>query len=220
LIARDGLGATLIEPALAFMARHGTEVRLGHQLHAIRFTGDGVAALDFGADSIALEGADAVILAVPPYAATSLVPQLEAPDQFRAIVNAHFRIEPPTGQPPILGVINGTTEWIFAFPGRLSVTISAGDRLLDTPRENLARTIWNEVKAATGISAELPPWQIVRERRATFAATPAQDARRPGPVTRWRNLVLAGDWTNTGLPATIEGAIRSGNRAAALLAQS
>jgi squalene-associated FAD-dependent desaturase len=220
LIAREGLGATLIEPALAFMAQRGTEVRLGHQLHALRFADAGVAALDFGADSIALEGDDAVVLAVPPYAATALVPELEAPNEFRAIVNAHFRIAPPAGQPPILGVINGTTEWIFAFPGRLSVTISAGDRLIDTPRESLARAIWDEVKTATGLSAELPPWQIVRERRATFAATPAQDARRPGPVTRWRNLVLAGDWTSTGLPATIEGAIRSGNRAAELVAQA
>ena len=61
-------------------------------------------------------------------------------------------------------------------------------------------------------------WQIVRERRATFAATPAQDARRSGPATAWSNLFLAGDWTETGLPATIEGAIRSGNRAADLIA--
>ncbi|HUO55056.1 MAG TPA: FAD-dependent oxidoreductase, partial [Rhodoblastus sp.] len=53
------------------------------------------------------------------------------------------------------------------------------------------------------------------EKRATFAATPAQDALRPGAETQWRNLVLAGDWTQTGLPATIEGAVRSGVRAAA-----
>jgi squalene-associated FAD-dependent desaturase len=220
LIAREGLGATLIEPALACLTQRGAELRLGHQLHALRFANRGVAALDFGTDSIALGEDDAVILAVPPYAATALVPDLEAPTEFRAIVNAHFRIEPPAGQPPILGVLNGTTEWIFAFAGRLSVTISAGDRLIETPRETLARTIWDEVKAATGLSADLPLWQIVRERRATFAATPAQDARRPGPGTSWRNLVLAGDWTDTGLPATIEGAIRSGNRAAELVAQS
>src|SRR5262249_52588448 len=104
-----------------------------------------------------------------------------------------------------------------AFPGRLSVTISAGDRLLNTAREELAQTLWNEVAAVAGLNAPLPPWQIVRERRATFAATPEQDARRPGPVTRWRNLALAGDWTATGLPATIESAIRSGDRAAAVI---
>jgi hydroxysqualene dehydroxylase len=218
LIAREGLGATLIEPALAYLAQQQAEVRLGHQLHALRFNGGKVVALDFGTESIELAQGDAVVLAVPPYAATALVPDLEAPNEFRAIVNAHFRIEPPAGQPPILGVVNATTEWIFAFAGRLSVTVSAGDRLIDTPRETLARTIWDEVKAATGLSAALPPWQIVRERRATFAATPAQDARRPGAGTRWRNLVLAGDWTDTGLPATIEGAIRSGNRAAELVA--
>ena len=63
---------------------------------------------------------------------------------------------------------------------------------------------------------ELPPWQVVRERRATFAATPEENARRPGASTAFDNLYLAGDWTDTGLPATIEGAIRSGNRAADL----
>ena len=64
--------------------------------------------------------------------------------------------------------------------------------------------------------AAMPAWQIVKEKRATFAATPAQDARRPPAKTRWRNLFLAGDWTRTGLPATIEGALRSGETAAAL----
>jgi squalene-associated FAD-dependent desaturase len=224
LIARDGLAPTLIEPALDYLSRRGTLVRLEHQLRGIRFEGQRVAALDFGDEIMTFDDADAVILAVPPYAAASLVPDLTVPTEFRAIVNAHFRIDPPAGQPPILGTINGTTQWIFAFPGRLSVTVSAGDALLDTPREQLARTIWTEVARASALPAEpsppdLPPWQIVRERRATFAATPEQDKRRPGARTACRNLFLAGDWTNTGLPATIEGAIRSGNRAAELVSE-
>jgi hypothetical protein len=218
LIARDGLSATLIEPALAVLQQRGATVQLRHQLHAIRFGTKRVDALDFGGETIALADEDEVILAVPPYAAASLMRGLDVPTEFRAIVNAHFRIEPPAGQPPILGVLNGTIEWLFAFPGRLSVTVSAGDRLIDTPREELAKAIWAEVASLTGLPAELPPWQIVRERRATFAATPAQDAKRPGAETAWRNLALAGDWTNTGLPATIEGAIRSGNRAAEIIA--
>jgi hydroxysqualene dehydroxylase len=223
LIARDGLAPTLIEPALDYLRGRGALIRLEHQLRAMRFDGARVAALDFGGENVALDAADAVILAVPPYAAASLLEGLTVPNEFRAIVNAHFRVEPSAAQPPILGVINGITQWIFAFPGRLSVTVSAGDALLDTPREQLARTIWAEVAQAAMLPAELasvvPPWQIVRERRATFAATPAQDKRRPGARTPWRNLLLAGDWTNTGLPATIEGAIRSGNRAAELVSK-
>ena len=220
LIARDGLAPTLIEPALDYLRGHGALVRLEHQLRGIRFESERVAALDFGDEIVALGDADAVILAVPPYAAASLVAGLTVPNEFRAIVNAHFRIEPPAEQLPILGTVNGTTQWIFAFPGRLSVTVSAGDALLDTQREPLARTIWAEVAQASALPAEpLPPWQIVRERRATFAATPAQDQRRAGARTTWRNLLLAGDWTNTGLPATIEGAIRSGNRAAKLVSE-
>jgi len=219
LIARDGLGPTLIEPALAFLQQRGVSLRLEQQLRALRFTSDFIEALDFGGEAIMLSADDAVILAVPPYAAAGLVRGLEVPTEFRAIVNAHFRIAPPTQQPALIGVLNGTTQWIFSFPGRLSVTISAGDSYIDTARDALARSIWAEVASVTGLPAALPPWQIVRERRATFAATPAQNARRPAAQTRWGNLALAGDWTDTGLPATIEGAVRSGNRAADLIAR-
>jgi hydroxysqualene dehydroxylase len=219
LVAREGLGSTLIEPALETLQRRGAVVRLEHQLRALRFAADRVEALDFGKETIVLAADDAIVLAVPPYAATSLVRGLEAPTEFRAIVNAHFRIDPPPAAPPILGVLNGTVQWIFSFPGRVSITISAGDELIDAAREELAKTIWGDVARVTGLPPALPPWQIVRERRATFAATPAQDSKRPGAKTQWRNFALAGDWTNTGLPATIEGAIRSGNRAAALIAR-
>jgi uncharacterized protein with NAD-binding domain and iron-sulfur cluster len=84
--------------------------------------------------------------------------------------------------------------------------------------KELARRGWLEVLAAAGLPAEpMSPWQVVRERRATFAALPHEEARRPPTRAAWRNLALAGDWTATGLPATIEGAIRSGNCAAHFL---
>ncbi|MGC2084946.1 MAG: FAD-dependent oxidoreductase, partial [Bradyrhizobium sp.] len=149
------------------------------------------------------------------------LPGLSVPTKFRAIVNAHFRTDPPRDLPPLMGVVGGLVEWLFAFPQRLSVTISNGDRLVDMPREELAIAIWRDVCKAAGLPAEqqaqLPPWQIVRERRATFEATPEQNALRPGAKTAFRNLALAGDWTDTGLPATIEGSVRSGDRAADLV---
>jgi squalene-associated FAD-dependent desaturase len=219
LIARKGLGPVFIEPAVDFLRSRSVAIEMNCELRAVTVRDGAVAELDFGTDRVALAPEDAVVLAVPPYVAASIVEGVKAPTAFRAIVNAHFRIDPPAGAAPMIGVLNATTEWIFAFPGRLSVTISNADRLLDRAREELAAAIWSEVAAVTGIDAPLPAWQIVRERRATFAATPEQNAKRSGAHTGWRNLFLAGDWTDTGLPATIEGAIRSGHRAAKLATQ-
>jgi len=156
------------------------------------------------------------VLAVPPWVAKELVPDLTVPTEFCAIVNAHFRFPAPKGAPPIMGVIGGMVEWIFAFEDRISVTVSGADAIVDRDREDLARTLWDEVCRALRITANLPAWQVVKEKRATFAATPQEDMKRPPAKTKWRNLMLAGDWTDTGLPATLEGAIRSGDTAAAL----
>ncbi len=154
-------------------------MRFGHRLRALDLAQDRVAGLDFGDEQIALGAGDGVILAVPPVVAGDLVPDLTVPREFRAIVNAHFRVEPPAGLAPMTGIINGTSEWLFAFPGRLAVTISAADRLLEVARETLAQTIWAEVASVAALPKPLPPWQIVRERRATFAATPARKCEAP-----------------------------------------
>jgi squalene-associated FAD-dependent desaturase len=219
LIARDGIGNVLVQPAVKYLTERNVTIAMHHPLHALHFAGNTVSHLDFGDDRLPLGHEDMVILAVPAYAAGALVPGLQTPSAFRSIVNAHYRIDPPGGHPPMIGVVNGTAEWIFALPGRIAVTVSDAGRLLDMPRSELAQTIWRDVAAVMNLPADaMPPWQIVRERRATFAATPEENAKRPGAETGWTNLILAGDWTATGLPATIEGAVRSGNRAAELVA--
>ena len=182
----------------------------------IRFQPDRAIALEFETETVVLGRDDAAIIAVPSWAARILLPGVEAPEEFREIVNAHFRVSPPKDQPQILGVVGGLTQWLFAYRDRLSVTISAAGDLIDRPREALAESIWSEVAQLTGCDAALPPWRIVKEKRATFAATPEQDARRPSSRTQWSNVFLAGDWVQTGLPATIEGAVRSGCEAASL----
>jgi hydroxysqualene dehydroxylase len=220
LFAGHGLARSFIDPALAHLSAQGSPVRFGARLRAIGFEGARAAALDFDRTHEELGADDRVILAVPPWIVKDLLPGLTAPDEFRAILNVHFHIPPPPGQPAILGVVNGDIEWLFAFPDRLSITISNADRLIDRPREQLAAEIWREASALTGLAPDLPPWQIVKEKRATFAATPAQNAKRPDARTRWMNVVLAGDWVQTGLPATIEGAVRSGYKAASIVTGS
>jgi squalene-associated FAD-dependent desaturase len=217
LIARQGLSAVLVEPAIKLLQAKGATIRFGHELYKFGLSADSVGELKFGDDTIAVAPDDAVIMAVPPRPAGALLPGLKTPSKFRAIVNAHFRFDPPADMPPIIGVVGGLVEWLFAFPQRLSITISNADRLVDMPREELAQAIWRDICKAGGVQGELPPWQIVRERRATFEATPEQNALRPGASTGWKNLFIAGDWTDTGLPATIEGSVRSGDRAADLV---
>ena len=220
LIAREGLSAVLVEPAIKLLQAKGASIQFGHELRGFGKSGERISELNFGDDVIALGADDRVVMAVPPRPAAALLPGLKTPTKFRAIVNAHFRFDPPKDLPPILGVVGGLVEWLFAFPQRLSITISGADRLVDMPREDLAQAIWRDICKASGVQGDLPPWQIVRERRATFEATPEQNALRPGASTAWKNLFLAGDWTDTGLPATIEGSVRSGDRAADLVLAS
>ena len=217
LIASEGLSPTFVDPATRFIAGRGGIVRLGDRLRDIRFGADSAVELEFESETFPLGREDAVVVAVPPWAARLLLPGIEAPEEFRGIVNAHFLASAPKGHMPILGVIGGLTQWLFAYRDRLSVTISAAGELLDWSRESLAESIWREVAELTGCGPTLPPWRIVKEKRATFAATPAQDAKRPNAQTRWSNVFLAGDWVQTGLPATIEGAVRSGCEAASRL---
>ncbi|MEM5455527.1 hydroxysqualene dehydroxylase HpnE [Paraburkholderia phytofirmans] len=217
LVARNGLGSAFVDPALRLLQHGGAAIRLGSRLDGIVFAADNrrVQALNFAAESIALDANQAVILAVSPEIAQTLVQGLRAPTRFAATVNVHFAVEPPFGLPQVTGLLNGTAEWLFAFEGRLSVTVNGAERLLDTPHEALAATVWAEVAQAASLPvAPMPAWQVVVEKRATFAALPDQETRRPGTRTRWNNLMLAGDWTATGLPATIEGAICSGQKAA------
>ncbi len=216
-VATPSLAAAFIDPALHRLRRSGVEIRLGRRLVAVKLQDGRVNGLTYSDGEELLGPRDKVILAVPPWTAQELLPGLAAPDAFRAIVNAHFKIAPPAGAPLLLGLVGGTAEWVFAFPDRLSVTVSAADRLLDRETSDLTELLWRDVAAAHGLAGPTPPCRIVKEKRATFAATPAQDARRPACATRWSNLFLAGDWTDTGLPATIEGALRSGEKAAELV---
>jgi squalene-associated FAD-dependent desaturase len=215
-IAEPTLSAAFVDPAVAYITAHGGQVRLGRRLRKLALAGDRLESLSFNDQEAVSPGDTPVILAVPPWIAQELAPGLDAPDQFHGIVNAHFKLTPPAGLEPMVGVVGGMIEWIFTFPDRISVTISAADRFLDVDRKVLAEQIWAEVAKVHGLPAEPPPWQILKERRATFAATPQQARKRPGARTAWKNLILAGDWTDTGLPATIEGALRSGFAAAEL----
>ena len=211
---REGLSESFIDPAVATLQKRGATVRTSARVGAVT-TGEGrVSALD--GEAVGVD--EAVVLATPAPVTATLLPGVSVPDRFEAIHNVHFRMDHAgrgdVAEAGFMGLVGGLTEWVFVKPGVVSTTISAANRHQHLTSEDLAQQVWRETAAALAPAEPMPPYRVVREKRATFAATPEQDRKRPPARTGWANLVLAGDWTDTGLPATIEGAIRSGHAAA------
>jgi len=218
MVFHQGLSASLVTPALHLLEARGGIVRFRSRLRGIRWAEHRVTSLYFPEGMLRIGRQDAVVLAVPPDACAEIWPETKGPTQYRPIVNAHFRLEGAASLPwdmPFLGLLGSESHWLFLRDNILSVTISAADAIADRPNWELANHLWTEVALVLGRPVgRLPPWRIIKERRATFAQTPDQIARRPRSGTSLRNMFLAGDWTDTGLPATLEGSVRSGFRAA------
>lgn len=218
LVARDSLAATLVDPAVDSLTRAGAQFKFGTRVRGITLSGGRVTALDADGQIIPVNDGDRVIVAAPAWIAETLLPGLTAPPPGEPIVNVHYRLPAPVtvpGDVRIVGVVGGAAQWVFARGDVASVTISAASDLADTPAEEIVARCWPDVALALELSDRtLPPARVVKEKRATFAQTPAALSLRPGCRTQIANLLLAGDWTDTGLPATIEGAVRSGFTAA------
>ncbi len=221
MLPRQGWSEALIDPAVATLQARGATVRFNSRIAGTTIEGGSITALRGAEGSIPVARDDAVVAAVPPWVAATLVPGLTVPQAFEAILNIHFlqAAAPagPIGEAGFIGLTSGTAEWVFVKQGHVSVTISAANRIVDDPARMIASLAWPNVVAALGLPAgePMPAFRVVKEKRATIAATAQQEARRPKANTDLAaNLALAGDWTDTGLPATIEGAIRSGRSAA------
>lgn len=221
LIAVRGLSAAFVDPALERLHRQGAEAHFGARLRALRDDGSRVTGLAFTDRNLALDPGDQVVLALPPAQAQALLPALPAPTAYSAILNAHFVLPEGAGLPvdtPFLGLLGGTAEWLFQRADVLSVTVSAANRFSGVAEPEIASRVWSDVARVLALDEEaVPPYRLIVEKRATPAQIPAWEAERPGPRTGFPNLVLAGDWTRTGVPATLEGAVRSGHLAAELV---
>jgi squalene-associated FAD-dependent desaturase len=181
-----------------------------------------------------VEEADAVVSGVPPHALRDLVP-----DEWRArgpfatlerfagspIVSVEIWLDRVVVDRPMLGLRDSEMEWVFdkgrlygreGAPQHLAFIVSAAHRsaakanaeLVAAAADALGR-YFPDMAGATVVRS-----LVLREPLATFASSPELEPLRPEPDTPIAGLFLAGDWTNTGLPATIEGAVRSGHRAA------
>ncbi len=225
LAAKEGLGPAFIDPALKHLDARGASVRFNARVRALGIDGARISTLDLGDETIEVGPGDGVILAVPPSRLKQLLPDLDPPDDDASILNVHYRTTAPVpltalGDAPFIGMLSSDAHWCFVRGDVVSLTVSASHAIGmdDVPNEKAARDMWRETQVALDIGdTPFAAVRVIRERRATPDQSPAAVAKRLKPATRWRNLTLAGDHTDTGVPATIEGSIRSGDRAAALV---
>jgi len=175
--------------------------------------------------------ADGVVLAVPADAAARLVPPGAVPGGvpwaglgFSPIVNVHVVYDRRVTRLPFAAAVDSPVQWVFDRTGPsglrsgqyLAVSLSAADGYAGTPaaqmREQFLPALAELFPAAAG--AGVTDFFVTRERRATFRQTPGCGRSRAGARTAISGLVLAGAWTDTGWPDTMEGAVRSGLNAA------
>ena len=229
------------QAAARLLDQLGASVRLGAKVTSVQPRPGGgfqVQLADRGVSDAALTAdiaaADGVVLAVPPEAAARLLPEGAAapgpgPERWRElgaspIVNVHVLYDRRVTRLPFAAAVDSPVQWVFDRTGPsglaagqyLAVSVSAADDVVDTPaaqlREQFVPALEEIFPAAR--DARITDFFVTRERRATFRQEPGCGEKRPGATTRLAGLVLAGAWTNTGWPDTMEGAVRSGLSAA------
>lgn len=224
LTAKTGLGHAFVDPAVKWLEAKGATVSLNTMIKELKLEGDRVVGFSSVTEDMALGPDDRLVLAIPPSRLKSLLPELDPPEDDASILNVHYRLPfaAPTeklGGSPFIGMVSSDGQWAFVRDDVVSLTTSASHKIgLDaTPNKEAADRIWAETRVALGLgdNAAYDAVRVIRERRATPDQSPAGVAKRLKPRQRWENLILAGDHTDTGVPATIEGSIRSGDRAAA-----
>ncbi|WP_197512949.1 hydroxysqualene dehydroxylase HpnE [Acidihalobacter aeolianus] len=223
LIPKQPLGALLPRPALHELARRGADIRLNSRVSELIATDDRITRVRLRGNNCM--DADHVVLAVSPAAAARLLQCLPATRELAQditalgrspIVTAYLEYTPSARlDPPLQALLNPPATWLFdrriaGEPGIIAAVLSGPGPDTELMKEFLAERITAQ------IGCHFPNWgkprqvQIIRERAATFLATPDNETRRPSSQTPLAGLWLAGDYTATGLPATLEGAVRSG----------
>jgi squalene-associated FAD-dependent desaturase len=205
----------------------GVETVLGARVQAVSARQDG--GLNVSTDEVN-HVADSVVVTTPPEVTQRLVPDNVLPAELglgqSPIVNVHLVLDRPVTDLSLAAVVNSPIQFLFdrtvssgLRSGQcLSISLSAADAYIGQSSAQLVRMFFAALQALLPVArtARLVDGVVTRERSATFRGTPGVAARRPGCRTAVPGLFLAGAWCDTGWPATMEGAVLSGERAALL----
>ena len=229
-----GLGE-VAEAALGRLRERGACIKLNTGVRAIAASDLDATSVRFGRHGQLDVGA--VVLSLPPKQAFDLIPsgwRRREPfwrlgqHEVSPIINVHMQWDRPVMRRDFVAVLDPNAQFIFhrsqihgwqTPPHWISVSLSGAHELIDAPQDEIVQRVEDAVRSALRrtAGAELLAARVVKESEATFRPKPGMNAHRLRPRTSIRNLVLAGAWTATGWPATMESAVRSGRAAARAL---
>ena len=219
IIPKVGLSKAFVDPAINFLNANNTELLLSEKLLEISIAQN--KAVVVRTDKGSINNFDAVILAIPSYALSridqkNLIIENDKTDlTTSSIVTLHLWLKENKLKKPFYAFIDSRLHWVFNHGRYITTVTSRADELIEKSQEELFSIISSELSTYLGINREkITRYKIIKEKRATFIPNKENLLKRPSAKTKLENVFLAGDWTNTGLPATIEGAIKSGNTAA------
>ncbi|MFA6977737.1 MAG: hydroxysqualene dehydroxylase HpnE [Ignavibacteriaceae bacterium] len=219
IIPKVGLSKAFIEPALNFLQSSKTELSLSEKLLEISIAQN--KAIAGFTDKGTINDFDAMIIAVPSYALDKINEKYLIIDNDKtdlttsSILTLHLWLKENKLKKPFYAFIDSRLHWVFNHGEYITTVTSNADELIEKSQEELFSIISVELSTYLGITREnISHYKIIKEKRATFIPNKENLLKRPSVKTKLENVFLAGDWTNTGLPATIEGAIKSGNTAA------
>ncbi len=227
MIPMVGLSELLVNPAQKFIESRGSTVTTGSAVSEVIFKDGRAAGVRVGPREVP---ASSVILAVPHYAITPELHRSSSPPSTSGlssspIITVNLWFDRPVMDEEIVAFLNGNVHWVFnrtrilSLPGEfqyLACVVSGAGELAGLEKDELVDLALKDLRSVFPRmrDAHVTHSLVVKEMRATFVPVPGTEALRPDTRTEWQGLYLAGDWTNTGLPATIEGAVLSGRKAA------
>ena len=206
---------SIIEPCIEFIKNSGYKINFKTKLKKINISDNNVSELVFNNKKIKIKKDGLIILAIPPSNFSKIVPGPQVPSNYNSIINIHYKLPEKLKRKfkkPIVGFINSSSHWIFLKNKYISVTISNANLLNTVDSFEIANIVWKEICSYMKIIVPLTNYQVIKEKRATFIQSPSNFELVRKLKNLPKNLRVAGDWTQSNFPCTIEGSVFSGKQ--------
>ncbi|MFO7525946.1 MAG: FAD-dependent oxidoreductase, partial [Ignavibacteriaceae bacterium] len=216
-LPKSGLSETYCNQAEFFIQKRDGKINTSHTVNGFKIEDHRIT--EVYTDSGIISDFDFVVSAIPLYALEKIIPVSyldKIPElKYSSILTVHIWLKDNPLRENFYGLINSPLHWIFNKKTHLTLVISDADYLIDQTKDEILSLVSIELKNFAGINEDqITDFQVIKEKRATFIPSENINNLRPTVRTGLKNLFVAGDWIDTGLPSTIESAVKSGRMAA------